>query len=72
MTSCLIWSISVEWGYQYLSSKMMVGIKLNDVWSTKQKQTHRYREQTCGGGRKDWEFGTNKGKLLYTYRMDKQ
>ena len=33
----------------------------------KQKQTHRHREQTCGcqGGRKDWEFGISRGKLLY-------
>ena len=39
--------------------------------STKQKQTHRYKEQTCGcrsgvGRRKDWEFGISRGKLLYT------
>ena len=33
--------------------------------STKQKQTHKYREQTCGcqggegQGGKDWEFGMN-------------
>ena len=39
--------------------------------STKQKQTHRHREQTCGcqrgagRGGKDWEFGMNRGKLLY-------
>ena len=38
--------------------------------STKQKQTHRHREQTCcqGGGRRggmDWEFGISKCKLLY-------
>ena len=41
--------------------------------STKQKQTHRYREQTCGrrvggdegGGRLDLEFGTSRCKLLY-------
>ena len=40
--------------------------------STKQKQTHRHREQTCGcqegGGcrrRKDWEFGISRCKLLY-------
>ena len=37
----------------------------------KQKQTHRYREQTCGcqGGRDgegiDWEFGTDIYTLLY-------
>ena len=40
--------------------------------STKQKQTHRHREQTCGcqgevGGREglDWEFGTSRCTLLY-------
>ena len=36
--------------------------------STKQKQTHRYREQTCAweGGGMDWEFGISRCKLLYT------
>ena len=39
--------------------------------STKQKQTHRCREQTCGcqGGEGwrwiDWEFGVSRCKLLY-------
>ena len=37
--------------------------------STKQKQTHRYIEQTCGyqgvGGGNDWEFGISRCKLLY-------
>ena len=39
--------------------------------STKQKQTHIHREQTCGcqGGkgweRKDWEFGISRCKLEY-------
>ena len=39
--------------------------------STKQKQTHRYREKTCGcqGGRggsgTDWEFGVSRRKLLH-------
>ena len=38
--------------------------------STKQKQTHRHREQTCGcqvgcGGRIDWGFGINRCKLLH-------
>jgi len=39
--------------------------------STKQKQTHRHREQTCGcqggGGRsgRDGEFGVNRCKLLH-------
>ena len=38
--------------------------------STKQKQTHRQREQTCDcqgeGGRRmmDWEFGISRCKLL--------
>ena len=38
----------------------------------KQKQTHRHREQICScqeerrmGGRKNWEFGISRGKLLY-------
>ena len=39
--------------------------------SMKQKQTHRYREQTCGcqgergRGEKYWEFGISRCKLLY-------
>ena len=40
--------------------------------STKQKQTLRHKEQTCGcqgggggGGRRDWEFGVSRRKLLY-------
>ena len=39
--------------------------------SMKQKETRRYREQTCGcqGGRgwggKDWEFGTSRCKPSY-------
>ena len=35
--------------------------------STKEKQTHRQREQTCGceGGGMDWEFGISRCKLLY-------
>ena len=39
--------------------------------STKQKQTHRHREQTGGcqgegaGGRMDWEFGVSRCKLLH-------
>ena len=34
----------------------------------KQKQTCRYREQTCGGqgGVMDWEFGISRCKLVYT------
>ena len=37
----------------------------------KKRQTHRYREQTCGcqagagRGGKDWEFGISRGKVLY-------
>ena len=38
--------------------------------STKQKQTRRHREQTCGcqggGGGMHWEFGVSKCKLVYT------
>ena len=43
--------------------------------STKQKQTHRYREQTCGcqrgggGNGMDWEFGVMQ---TITSRMDKK
>ena len=39
--------------------------------STKQKQTHRHREQTCGcrgggeGSGMDGEFGVNRCKLLH-------
>ena len=40
--------------------------------STKQKQTHRHREQTCGsqggegcGGGMDWEVGISRCTLLY-------
>ena len=38
--------------------------------STKQKQTHRHRAQTCGclgwgEGGMDWEFGISRCKLLY-------
>ena len=37
--------------------------------STKQKQTHRHREQTCGcregGSRMDREFGVSRCKLLH-------
>ena len=38
--------------------------------SMKQKQTHGYIEQSCGyqrgegGGRKNWEFGISRRKLL--------
>ena len=44
--------------------------------STKQKQTHRYREQTCcqgdgAGGGKDWEFGISRCKLVYTGWINK-
>ena len=37
--------------------------------STKERQTHRRREQTCGCqagvGGKDWEFGISRCTLLY-------
>ena len=39
--------------------------------STKQKETHRHGEQTCGcqggggGGGKNWEFGISRCKLVY-------
>ena len=40
--------------------------------TTKRKQTHRHREQTCAcrggegsGGGMDWEFGISRCKLLY-------
>ena len=48
--------------------------------STKQKQTHRHREQTCGcqergvggvWGGMEWEVGVSRCKL-FIYRMDKQ
>ena len=45
--------------------------------STKQEQTHRHREQTCGcqggegGGRgTDWESGVGRCKLLHIEWMD--
>ena len=46
--------------------------------STKQKQTHRRREQTCGcqgggsGGEMDWEFGISRCKLLYIEWINKK
>ena len=45
--------------------------------STKEKQTHRHREQTCGSpgaggqGGMDWEFGTSRDKLLYIEWINK-
>ena len=46
--------------------------------STKQKQTHRHREQTRAcrggwqiGGGKDWELGINRCKLVYIGRINK-
>ena len=44
--------------------------------STKQKQTHGPREETCdyqGGGagrRTGWEFGVNRCKILYLERIN--
>ena len=42
---------------------------------TKQKQTHRHREQTCGcrgewGAGENWEFGTSRCKLLYIEQIN--
>ena len=41
--------------------------------STKQKQTHRYAEQTCGCqvGKMDWESGISRYKLLYIEWINK-
>ena len=40
--------------------------------STKQKQTHRHRDQTCGcqWGGMDWESGISRCKLLYREWMN--
>ena len=45
--------------------------------STKQKQTHRHGEQTCGcqggrgaGGGMEWEFGISRCKLLYIEQIN--
>ena len=43
--------------------------------STKQKQTHRHREQTYGcqrggSGGMDWNFGISRCKLLYIERIN--
>ena len=40
--------------------------------STKRKQTHRHKEQTCSyqGGGMDWEFGVSKCKLLRIERLN--
>ena len=37
------------------------------IFSTKQKQTHRHREQICAcqGGGMNWEFGISRCRLLY-------
>ena len=46
--------------------------------STKQKQTHRHREQICGcqggGGKEweDWEFGVGRCKLLCSEQISKE
>ena len=51
------------WNLKYDTSEL--------IYNTKQKQTHRHREQTCGcrgGGEEgglDWEFGISSCKLLY-------
>ena len=42
------------------------------VLPTREKQTHRHREQTCGAkgeedrGGMEWEFGLSRCKLFYT------
>ena len=40
--------------------------------TTKQKQTPRHREQTCGcqGGGKDWGFGISRYKVSYIGWID--
>ena len=46
--------------------------------STKQRQTYRHGEQTCGcqggggGSRMDWEFRVGRCKLLYLQWMDNE
>ena len=41
--------------------------------STKQKQTHKCRDQTWGGrGEKEWEFGISRHKLLYRGWINKK
>ena len=50
--------------------------------STKQQQTHRHREQTCGcqgqggwrgvGGGMGWDLGVSRCKLLHIEWMDKK
>jgi len=45
-------------------------VSLNKVMHTKQKETHKCREETCGcqgesgGGRGIWEFGVSRCELL--------
>ena len=44
--------------------------------SMKQKQIHRYREQTCcqgelGGGGKNWEYAVSRCKFLHTEWINK-
>ena len=46
-------------------------LKYDHKWTSRQKQIHRHREQTCSclrkedGGGKEWEFGVNRCKRLY-------
>ena len=45
--------------------------------SMKQKQTHRHREQACGGQGREWQGRDGQGAgdqqlQVITYRMDKQ
>ena len=57
------YGITYMWNLKYDTSEL--------IYNTKQKQTHRHREQTCGcrgGGEEgglDWEFGISSCKLLY-------
>ena len=57
---------------KYHRISLIGGIYNSDTMnlSTKQKETHRHREQTCGcregGSRMDWEFAVSRGKLLHT------
>ena len=48
----------------------------NLKYGTEQKQTHRPRDQTCGGrvGRRgmNWEFGVGRCKLLYLELINKK
>ena len=62
---------------KYLMISLTCGIQnMAQIKPTKQKQTHRHREQTCSakgegrGSRMDWEFGVSRCKLLHLEWMD--